>query len=535
MQTDGPQPARARLSRRSARQDALREAEYAALLARWQYVERLLIQAEHLIQALGAQPARRPADPALPLHRGERVLAVLPALVLVEVSRPAGTTHPEYARYAARVAAELALRRPSLPAEPQRVRGHGAVTLTDQRVVFHGPAGLTEWPLDKVTLIEHATGRPVSLLHLRGAESVHGLLSRPRDAARVRLLLEYAAAEHAGEVARLQVGLGVERRLHELDRPAPPRHRGTGTGGTAGTTAGRGARSAGGGTGGGAGHGGGATRVIRAATVPITEPAIPRRRGQHLAPAALFAALLPRHRRAAAGRAAAGRAAATNRAAPEAAAANRPAAKDLAAAVGLATAAGRAAGRAGADRRGAAAGRAATGRRQGRGGLVGVVLPRLAAAVPVPRRGVRAVLAAGMVGVAALAASGAAQVLLGRQQGAGDPARGPVAAASAPGQAHVPGPRLSTARSAVEVAQDPQAEKAVTSTPATTRVPAGTGTAIIAPTRTAPPHPPARHRGGAPGASGGAGPAAKPPTTVSGGDRAASRGHRPGYLSRPTR
>jgi hypothetical protein len=235
MRADGTRPDRERLSRRGARQDRQREAEYAEQLARWQHVERVLVQAEHLVLALGAQGERRPADPALPLHPGERVLAVLPALVLVEVTRPAGEPHPEYARYVARVAASLALRQPTPPAEPQRVRGHGAVTVTDRRIVFHGAATVTEWPLDRLVRVEHATTRPVTLLHVAGAAAVHGLLSRPRDAARVRLLIEYAIAARTGDVHRLLVGLSVEHRLHALDRPAAPGRVGPGGPAPAGT------------------------------------------------------------------------------------------------------------------------------------------------------------------------------------------------------------------------------------------------------------------------------------------------------------
>jgi hypothetical protein len=126
------------------------------------------------------------------------------------------------------------------------------VTVTDRRIVFHGPEDRTEWPLDRLIRLEHARRRPVSLLHVAGRRGVFGLLYRTPDAAPVRTVLELAAAgaapagapdagsttgsatgsatsRAAGSTAGSPTGggavlasLAADRHRHALDRPRPP-------------------------------------------------------------------------------------------------------------------------------------------------------------------------------------------------------------------------------------------------------------------------------------------------------------------------
>jgi hypothetical protein len=209
--------------RRAQRRNEARHAEYAARLARWGQLEAQLARAERAAREwLDQPPATRSGGPPLALAGDERVLAVVPALILVEVGRAPGTPRAGYAGYAARTAAELWHRRPARPAESQRVLGHGPVTVTDRRAVFHGPKELLEWPFEELVRVEHATGRPVSLLHVAGRRKVCGLLSRGQDAGHVRLVLELAVARYRGDLRGVLAGIAAERRLHALDRPAPP-------------------------------------------------------------------------------------------------------------------------------------------------------------------------------------------------------------------------------------------------------------------------------------------------------------------------
>jgi hypothetical protein len=201
------------------RRQQARLAAYTAVLARWAQLDGHLEQAERAAREWPGPGSDRPGGPPLELAPGERVLAVLPALTLVEVSREPGTLRPDYTGYSARAAAALRHRRPAPPAERQRVRGHGPVTVTDRRAVFHAAQEVVEWPFGQLLRIEHAAGRPVTLLHVAGRDRVSGVLYRSRDAGTVRLVLELAAAGPAGTVLDR---LAAERRQHALDLPPPP-------------------------------------------------------------------------------------------------------------------------------------------------------------------------------------------------------------------------------------------------------------------------------------------------------------------------
>ncbi len=216
-------PAPSRQARWAQQQNEARQAGYAVRLAHWRQVDAQLALAERTAREWCSRPApARPAGPPLELRPDERVLAVIPALTLVEVSRPPGKLRAEYGGYSARTAIRLRHRLPHPPAESQRVLGHGPVTVTDGRAVFHGPKQLAEWPFDALLRVEHAQQRPVSLLHVGGRKKISGLLCRSQDAAAVRLTLELAVARHRGDLRRLLADLVTECRLHALDRPAPP-------------------------------------------------------------------------------------------------------------------------------------------------------------------------------------------------------------------------------------------------------------------------------------------------------------------------
>jgi hypothetical protein len=238
MAAAGAAGARRRRARWAQHRNAALQARYVDRLARWRQVAAHLERAEQAGRAMAAgRPATGPGGPPLELAPGESVLAELPALALVEVRRTPGRRRAGYAGYSPRGAAELRPRLLVLVAGPQRVRGQGAVTVTDRRIVFHGPEDHTEWPLDRLIRLEHARRRPVSLLHVAGRRGVFGLLYRTPDAAQLRAVLELAAAgtapagvpaagsatdrRAAGQGAVL-AHLAADRRRHALDRPRPP-------------------------------------------------------------------------------------------------------------------------------------------------------------------------------------------------------------------------------------------------------------------------------------------------------------------------
>ena len=196
-----------------------RQDDRADRMVRWRQVEAQLDLAERTARDWSAgRLAGDRSGPPLELAPGERVLVTLPALALVEAFRAPGRRRAEYTGYSARSTAALRQRVPVRHAEAQRVRGHGPVTVTDRRIVFHGPAECTEWPIEELIRVEHSNRRPVSLLHVAGRQTVLGLLYRVPDAGQVRLILELAVAQHRGDLAGLLAGLAADRRRHELER-----------------------------------------------------------------------------------------------------------------------------------------------------------------------------------------------------------------------------------------------------------------------------------------------------------------------------
>jgi hypothetical protein len=239
-----PPPLPSRQARWAQRQNEARQSRYDDRLARWRHVDAHLERALGVVRQAFDHPfGERPPGPPLDLAPDEHVIAVLPALTLVEVARRPGTPRAEYAAYRAHTAVALADRRPAPPAEPQRVLGNGSATVTDRRVVFHGHGEPTEWPFDAVIRVEHAARRPVTLLHVDGRKKISGLLCRPRDTARVRLMLELGLARHRHDVRGLLAGLTVERGLHTLERPRQPATLTAGQAPNPGVLAGRAARS----------------------------------------------------------------------------------------------------------------------------------------------------------------------------------------------------------------------------------------------------------------------------------------------------
>src|SRR5262249_3298649 len=211
--------------RRAQWQDGTQQADGADRLACWRQVQAQLDWAERttLEWSVGRFTGPR-SGPPLDLAPDERVLATLPAPTLIGAFRAPGKPRAEYTRYSAGGTAGLRNRVPVRRAESQRVRGHGPVTITDRRIVFHGPKQRTEWPLEGLTRIEHSSSRPMSMLHVAGRRTVFGLLYRIPDAGHVRLILELAVAHHRGDLARLRAGLAADRHRHELERPGrrPP-------------------------------------------------------------------------------------------------------------------------------------------------------------------------------------------------------------------------------------------------------------------------------------------------------------------------
>ncbi|GAA3784265.1 hypothetical protein [Micromonospora maritima] len=216
-----PGAAESHLGRRLAwarRENERRRRAYETAARAWrrraEHLDRLRIEADTFHGC--ALP-----DTALPvpLHDGEVVYRILPAVELVEATARhlPGLPVPDLP-----LAGRLDPADGPLPAG-LRVVDNGAAVVTDRRVAFVGRDGHHDWPLRDLRGPAHHPDRPVTLLHHVDGGTPSGLRMPAAGAPNARFYLTLAHAEATG--ARDVVVADVEALAvaHRAARPRPPR------------------------------------------------------------------------------------------------------------------------------------------------------------------------------------------------------------------------------------------------------------------------------------------------------------------------
>ena len=162
------------------------------------------------------------------LKPDERIHGVVDSVHLVEPRR--GTSDPagSYTGFSVRRTKSLQwndgeLHRWYAPGPDQpRIVDSGTVTITDQRMVFHGRTRLREFPFAKLVDYQHLTEVPVTLVRLSNRRTTSGIAYRGGDAVAFQLALASAVAHAVGTESELLSGLRAELAELEARRPIPP-------------------------------------------------------------------------------------------------------------------------------------------------------------------------------------------------------------------------------------------------------------------------------------------------------------------------
>jgi hypothetical protein len=218
----GSPPATDRQGRGFEHTERLRRTEFAAQLVRWQQVDDHLADLMAVAHdcAAGAWP-RQPSSIPLDLRNNEWVMYEAADVHLVEIDRVPGVPATGYAGYSALQAATLEDGEAAAP-EPCRALESGLVTITNQRVVFHGTTR-REWSFKALLRIEHSPVRPLTLIHVTDRRWVSGLEYTAPQAPYLRFMLTLATVYHAGALDGFLAQLRSEHEQHALMRPVPPR------------------------------------------------------------------------------------------------------------------------------------------------------------------------------------------------------------------------------------------------------------------------------------------------------------------------
>lgn len=224
--TGGRGPSRRR-RRWAAREDSRRQIRYAAALARWQRTDGDLASLIATATTFHGYPAgRAPGRVQLILRPGERMFGQVTRTFLVFPNRARRSPVDGYAGYSALAACELA----ASGGPGRRHRGRslggvaesGAVTVTDQRIVFHGALRDWEWSLDHLVGVRHHGTVPLTVIDVDDRAEPSGLAYPRPQAAQFRFLVALAMANRTGEVDGLLHGLCSDRAEHAAARPAVP-------------------------------------------------------------------------------------------------------------------------------------------------------------------------------------------------------------------------------------------------------------------------------------------------------------------------
>ncbi|MET7836350.1 hypothetical protein ABZS44_26410 [Micromonospora sediminicola] len=181
-------------------------------------------RAEHLdrlrIEAGGFHGCALPGTALpVPLHDGEVVYRILPAVELVEATarHVPGLPVPDLG-----LAGLLDPTEGPLPAG-LRVVDSGAAVVTDRRVAFVGPETRRDWSLRDLRGPGHHPDRPVTLLHHADGGTPSGLRMPAAGAPNARFYLTLAHADATGGREVVVADVEALAAAHRAARPRPPR------------------------------------------------------------------------------------------------------------------------------------------------------------------------------------------------------------------------------------------------------------------------------------------------------------------------
>ncbi|MEU1969544.1 hypothetical protein ABZ542_29045, partial [Micromonospora sediminicola] len=181
-------------------------------------------RAEHLdrlrIEADGFHGCALPGTALpVPLHDGEVVYRILPAVELVEATARhlPGLPVPDLG-----LAGRLDPTEGPLPAG-LRVVDSGTAVVTDRRVAFVGREARRDWSLRDLRGPGHHPDRPVTLLHHADGGTPSGLRMPAAGAPNARFYLTLAHAGAAGGREVVVADVEALAAAHRAARPRPPR------------------------------------------------------------------------------------------------------------------------------------------------------------------------------------------------------------------------------------------------------------------------------------------------------------------------
>lgn len=218
-----------RRDRWADRENARRRIRYATDLARWQRVDAELAALATTAGTFAGYPAdRQPGQARLILRSEERMLGQVSRAALVRITGSGQDPPRGYGEYSALAASRLG--QPTRPARSARRRGRvrrrevetGPVTVTDQRVVFHGALRDWEWSLGQLAGVWHGRDDPLTAIRVDDRAALTGLSYHRTQAPRLRFLVALAVARRHGTVDTLVRRLAADRAAHAAARPVPP-------------------------------------------------------------------------------------------------------------------------------------------------------------------------------------------------------------------------------------------------------------------------------------------------------------------------
>src|SRR4051794_33200123 len=116
------------------------------------------------------------------LKNNEHVFLYLPTVSLVDVQRGPGHYQGGYSGFSFRVTQGVRYHVGGSRgtyiqgAEQLKVTDEGAVTVTDQRVVFTGARNAREWAFAKLVSVEHDDQRPITMIGVSTRQKISGLI-----------------------------------------------------------------------------------------------------------------------------------------------------------------------------------------------------------------------------------------------------------------------------------------------------------------------------------------------------------------------
>jgi hypothetical protein len=189
-----PSARRGRRARWADRENEKRQRSYRLALDRWRADEAEL----RAMIATARSPQSVPLPPVLPpveLREGETARWAAPGQAMVEAQLPGPPGETGYRRFSL----DQTRPPPALDPPPYPVRAHGAVIVTDRRVIFRGTNKNREWAYAKLMGYTHDPDRPCTLIHVSNRKKTSGVLLDPGNAAGFRFAFTLALAEHAGD------------------------------------------------------------------------------------------------------------------------------------------------------------------------------------------------------------------------------------------------------------------------------------------------------------------------------------------------